>query len=359
MPNKKIISRPRVAVAMSGGVDSSVAAALLKKQGFEIIGIFMQFWFPSGEKYGENRCCNLESWNEASKVAKILDFPIYKVNFGRQFKKTIVDEFIREYSAGNTPNPCVSCNKFIKFDLLFKQIKTVFKTEFLATGHYIKIKKEKGLISLYRPKDKNKDQTYFLYNLNQEKLKHLIFPLGNLTKKEVREIASKYKLPVHDKKDSQEVCFVGTSHNQFLQKYLNPKPGEIINEKGKVLGEHKGFSLYTIGQRSGIGISGGPWYVCDIDKKNNRITVTKDQRQSGIYKDSLLCNKANWISKEPAFPLNCLAQIRYRSNASNCNVTKKDKNISVLFKTKQRGIMPGQSIVFYRNNKLLGGAIIK
>ncbi|MEI6288770.1 MAG: 7-cyano-7-deazaguanine synthase, partial [bacterium] len=198
------IKKPKVVVAMSGGVDSSVVAAILKKQGYEVVGVFMQFWFPSGETYGENRCCSLESWHEAMEVARILDIPIHKVNFGKEFKKKIVDEFLNDYKKGQTPNPCVACNKFIKFDLLLKYAKTVFGAEYLATGHYISIKnyelriknKKQKVFSLNRPKDKQKDQTYFLYNLKQVQLKHLLFPLGEYNKTEIRSLAKKLKLPI-------------------------------------------------------------------------------------------------------------------------------------------------------------------
>ncbi|MFA6422538.1 MAG: tRNA 2-thiouridine(34) synthase MnmA [Candidatus Buchananbacteria bacterium] len=362
----------RVVVAMSGGVDSSVVVALLKKQGYDVVGVFMQFWFPSGETYGENRCCSLKSWNEAQEVAKILDIPIYKVNFGRQFKKLIVDEFLNEYKAGHTPNPCVACNKFIKFDLLLKYAKTVFDADYLATGHYISLMSSRRKLGsrgnrmisrmmayeIMRPKDLNKDQTYFLYNLKQEQLKHLLFPLADYKKEEIRKIAKKLKLPIHDKKDSQEVCFVGNSHNDFLKKYLKPKKGKITNDKSQILGEHQGLALYTIGQRSGIGISGGPWYVASMDYKKNLLIVTKNQKISGIYKKELQFNNENWLAPVK-FPLKCQAQIRYHAKPASCTVSKSGRDFSVKFSQGQRAITSGQSVVFYDKNKLLGGGIIK
>jgi len=352
-------NKGKVVVAMSGGVDSSVVAALLKKQGYDVTGVFMQFWFPAGESYGENRCCSLKSWHEACEVAGILEIPIHKVNFGRQFKKTIVDEFLNEYKYGHTPNPCIACNKFIKFDLLFKYAKTVFDADFLATGHYVRLKKEKNSLNLSRPKDLQKDQTYFLYNLKQNQLKHLLFPLAEFKKEEIRKLAKKYKMPIHDKKDSQEICFVGSSHYDFLKKYLKLKPGNIIDENKKVLGSHNGLPLYTIGQRSGIGISGGPWYVEKLDYNKNQLLVTKDQKKSDIFKKQLVCDKANWINGEPKFPLKCLAQIRYHSQPASCRVTRKGIGYLVEFDKPQRAITSGQSIVFYNKNILLGGAIIR
>ena len=391
--------KPKVVVAMSGGVDSSVVAALLKQQGYDVVGVFMQFWYPTGEKYGENRCCSLESWHEAMEVARILDIPIHKVNFGRQFKKLIVDEFLQEYKSGHTPNPCVACNKFIKFDLLLKYAKTVFNADFLATGHYIRLqwkfsifnfqfsnkskiqntKNKSDVIELFRAKDLNKDQTYFLYNLKQSQLKHLLFPLADYTKDQVRKLAKKFKLPVHDKPDSQEVCFVGASHNDFLKKYLKLKPGKIVTfdfsplpsflpplTKGRVgvglrgweLGKHEGLQLYTIGQRSGIGLSGGPWYVEKLDFKKNILIVTKKQENSQIFSNELKCHKASWILNNPIFPLKCQAQIRYHGQTVACQVDKKGAYLTVKFNKKQRAITSGQSVVFYSGKRLLGGAII-
>lgn len=359
-------NKGKVVVAMSGGVDSSVAAALLKKQGYEVIGVFMQFWFPTGEKYGENRCCSLESWHEACEVARILDIPIHKVNFGREFKKLIVDEFLKEYHAGHTPNPCVACNKFVKFDLLLKHARTVFGADYLATGHYVSIKdyelrnkKGRQRCGLEVAKDKNKDQTYFLYNLKQPQLKHLLFPLGDMKKERVRKLAKDLKLPIHSKKDSQEVCFVGASHNGFLKKYLKPKAGDIVDDNGEVIGRHQGLPLYTLGQRSGIGLSGGPWYVAGFDYPRNRLEVAKNQQASAIFKKELKCRQVNWIAGVPQFPLACQARIRYGGKLSACSVSKAGRDLAVEFKSAQRAPMPGQSIVFYDKNTLLGGGIIR
>ncbi len=393
---------------MSGGVDSSVVAGLLKQQGYDVVGVFMQFWYPSSSEasakegssekiksshteintknYEENRCCSLESWHEAMEVAKILDIPIHKVNFGRQFKKIIVDEFLQEYKSGHTPNPCVACNKFIKFDLLLKYAKTVFNADYLATGHYIRLaplslrgsssdrgnpvlfKSKTGSprrpitdflgMTLSRADDLNKDQTYFLYNLKQEQLKYLLFPLGNYKKEEIRKLAKKLKLPVHDKPDSQEVCFVGASYNNFLKKYLKLKPGKIIDEKGTVLGKHEGLQLYTIGQRSGIGLSGGPWYVEKLDFKKNILIVTRKQENSQIFSNELKCHKASWIISNPIFPLKCQAQIRYHGQTVVCQVDKKGAYLTVKFNKKQRAITSGQSVVFYSGKRLLGGGVI-
>lgn len=383
MKNKKT----KVVVAMSGGVDSSVVAFLLKEQGYEVIGVFMQFWYPSGEsKYGENRCCSLESYNEAREVARLLDIPIYKINFGKEFKKQIVDEFLAEYKNGRTPNPCVACNKFVKFDLLLEYAKTVFYADYLATGHYarlsrkfsifnfqfskkqqnsknqkqenIKTKKQKEEYSLYRPKDKNKDQTYFLYNLKQSQLKQLLFPLADLTKDQVRGLAKKLKLPIHDKADSQEVCFVGKSTGEFLSRYLKLKSGKIIDETGNVLGEHRGLALYTIGQRSGLGLSGGPWYVVGFRRQNNQLLVSKNFDSPKLLNKIIKFKSASWLSDTPKSGLVCSAQIRHHGTCIKCQLIKTKTGWQAEFVKPQHAVMAGQSIVFYDGERLLGGGII-
>ena len=344
---------------MSGGVDSSAAAALLKKQGYNVVGVFMQFWFPSGEKYGENRCCSLAAWNEAREVARVLDIPIHKVNFGKQFKKIIVDEFLNEYKAGRTPNPCVACNKFIKFKLLLDYARTVFDADYVATGHYARLKpRAKNQFDLCRPKDKNKDQTYFLYNLEQEQLKHLLFPLADYTKKQTRGLAKKFRLAVHAKPDSQEICFVGRSHIEFLKKYLKLKPGKIVNEKGEVIGAHQGLALYTLGQRSGIGLSGGPWYVIGFNRSRNELAVSKKINSAKLRNRQVFFESANWLMREIKFPLSCEAQIRYRGRPEKCRVRKIGRRYVAEFIRPPRAATPGQSIVFYDKDKLLGGGII-
>lgn len=344
---------------MSGGVDSSVVAVLLKQQGYDVIGVFMQFWYPSGESYGENRCCSLESYQEARAVAATLDIPIHKINFGRQFKKIIVDEFLAEHKIGHTPNPCVACNKFVKFDLLLKYAKTVFGADYLATGHYVKLIHDKLGYKLSRPKDKAKDQTYFLYNLKQDQLRHLFFPLADYKKEQVREFAKKMKLAIHAKPDSQEICFVGTSREDFLKKYLKLKSGDILDGAGKVLGKHRGLPLYTLGQRTGLGLSGGPWYVARIDLRNNRLIVTRNSKDKLLSDREIIFDKVNWLDgRTVKTPLKCSAQIRYRGKAEPCRVEKSGKRFKAIFNKPQQAAMAGQSIVFYDKDRLLGGGII-
>jgi len=368
-PSPRLRRGKKIAVAMSGGVDSSVAAALLKKEGYDVIGVFMQFWFPKGEEYGENRCCSLESWNEAKEVATILSIPIHKLNVGKEFKSTVVDEFLKSYQAGRTPNPCVNCNKFIKFDLLWKKVRAVWDVDYLATGHYSRLKPEfsisnfqfsnkRTITKLLRGKDSNKDQSYFLYNLNQKVLPHLLFPVGEYAKPEVRRLAKRFGLPVHNKRDSQEICFVGRSHYDFLKRYLKLKSGDIVDLAGKKLGQHQGLSLYTIGQRTGLGLAGGPWYVSGFDRRKNQLIVTRDQKNSAIFCKELVAKKLNWIGEAPKLPLKCQCQIRYRSKAVLCTVSKLKAGVKVTFSRKQRAIAPGQSVVFYKGQEVLGGGVI-
>jgi len=352
---------------MSGGVDSSVAAALLKRAGFNVVGVFMKFWSEprSGStlihadnnadlRRYENRCCTLESERRARKVAKILKIPFYVFNFEKEFKKRIVDYFLEEYKKGITPNPCVVCNKEIKFGLLLEKA-LALDTDFVATGHYARLRQGK----LYRAKDKGKDQSYFLWMLNQKQLKRILFPVGNYTRKEVEKLAEKFKLPVLKAKKSVEICFIQTMINDFLRKYLKEKPGDIVNTQGKILGEHEGLWFYTIGQRKGIKLPQGPYYVLGKDFKKNLLIVTKNERD--LYKKELTAKNINWISgKIPKLPLKVQAKIRYRHQAATATITKILHSTFYILKFSrlQRAITPGQSVVFYKGEELLGGGII-
>ena len=350
----KKIRKERVVVAMSGGVDSSVATALLKKSGFDVVGVFMKLWPSFDEK-------------RAQRAAKKLGIPFYVFNFEKEFKKKVVDYFLAEYRAGRTPNPCVVCNKEIKFGLLFKKALSL-DADYIATGHYARIQETK--YKLLKGKDKNKDQSYFLWKLNQKMLEKILFPVGDYTKTEVRKLAKKFKLPVLNIPESQEICFVQTTISNFFKKYLKTKLGKIVDKEGETIGKHLGLHFYTIGQRRGIELSGPafarlwrasagkPFYVLDKDLKKNVLIVTKNEKD--LYKKELIAKNVNWVSgKEPKMPLKVKARIRYRHSEVSATI-KKQKNgrIKVVFSRAQRAVTPGQSVVFYKGQELLGGGMI-
>lgn len=349
----------KIIVAMSGGVDSSVAAYLLKKQGFDVIGVFLHFWKEKNAKT-ENKCCSEKSLADAREVSRKIGIPLYTMNFSGQFKKIVVDDFVDGYKSGRTPNPCVVCNKNVKLGLLIKRAKKM-GYDYVATGHYVKLKNV-GKIKLLRGKDENKDQSYFLYTLNQTELKHLLFPLGDYKKDQVRAMAKKIGLPVAEKRESQEICFIPEkSHNDFLKRQLKLKKGKIIEIGGNIIGEHNGLPLYTIGQRKGVEIGGiGPFYVAKKDMKKNILYVTKGKDDPILYSSGLIAKNVNWVSgQEPKMPFVCQAVIRYRHKAVESIIKKiKANNYQVNFQEPQRAITPGQSIVFYNKDEVLGGGII-
>jgi tRNA-specific 2-thiouridylase len=360
----------RIVVAMSGGVDSSVAAALLKKQGYFVVGVFMKFWKEGNG--AENRCCSIDSEKRARQVAKILNIPFYVLNVEKEFKKKVVDYFLEEYKKGNTPNPCVVCNKEIKFGFLINRALKM-GVEFIATGHYAQIhpvKYREAVISarpklfdwvknnkLLKGKDKKKDQSYFLWQLNQKQLSRVLFPVGNYTKPEVRALAKKFELPVAETPESQEVCFIQNKTNDFLKKYLKSKPGKIIDVNGKILGKHQGLWFYTIGQRRGIGFSGGPYFVVTKDLKNNNLIVSKNQKD--LEKKQLIVKNVNWTNS-PKLPLQAEIKIRYKSNIAIAKILDFGKNkVKIVFQKSQKAVTPGQSAVFYKGEEMLGGGTIE
>ena len=350
---------------MSGGIDSSVAACLLKKAGFDIVGIFMKFWSESSEKGlmgAWNRCCSPEAEKRARTIASYLSIPFYVLRFEREFKERIVDYFLEEYKAGRTPNPCVVCNKEIKFGLLLEKA-LALEADYVATGHYARLQKDRDGIHLLQGKDKNKDQSYFLWQLNQGQLKHILFPIGNYTKDKVRKLAKKFKLPALDTRESMEICFIKSTINDFLRHYLKPKPGKIVNSREKIIGQHQGLYFYTIGQRKGIGFPGGPYYVLDKDLKKNLLTVTKNEKD--LFKKELVAQNISWIlEKEPKLPLSIKAKIRYRHQPASAKIMKygtwntRQKKYKAVFSQPQQAITPGQSLVLYKGKELLGGGII-
>ncbi|MFA6382970.1 MAG: tRNA 2-thiouridine(34) synthase MnmA [Parcubacteria group bacterium] len=360
-------NKKRVIVGMSSGVDSSVAAALLKKQGYDVVGVFMHFWKePTQDSLIENKCCSLESFEDARKVCQILGIPLYTANAEKEFKKEVVDYFLSEYAAGRTPNPCVACNEHIKFNVLFKKMLEM-KGDFVASGHYA-IKKQETknkqqiVYKLFQGKDEEKDQSYFLYNFNQKQLARILFPVGGYKKAQIRAMAKKMKLPVFNKDDSQGLCFTPEKYPEnFLRRNLKLKKGKTLNTAGKIVGTHEGLPLYTIGQRRGINIGGdGPYYVVDKDIKKDILIVTNDEKDPALFRKDMEVKKVNWIISEPKLPVKVWVKNRYRHPAVSAIIKpRKGEIYPVEFAEPQRAISPGQSAVFYNSKgELLGGGRI-
>lgn len=341
-------SKKRIICSISGGIDSAVVLALLKERGFNVLAVFMRL-LP--EPYFE------KSEERARKIAEILNVPFYVFDFRKEFKKKVVDYFLKSYKAGLTPNPCVVCNKEIKFELLFKKLQSL-KADFIATGHYARAKKSGKICFLLKGRDKNKDQSYFLWKLTQKVLKRTLFPLGDYTKEEVKKIANKFNFRFFDIPESQEICFVQTEITEFLKEHLKTNPGKIVDTQGRVVGKHEGLWFYTIGQRKRIGLSGGPFYVLKKDVKQNLLIVTKNEKD--LYSKELVAKNINWISgKKPKLPLKVMAKIRYKHQPASARVfEEKGNKLKVVFSRPQRAITPGQSVVFYQGERLLGGGII-
>lgn len=345
----------RVVCAMSGGVDSSVAAALLKQQGYEVVGITMCFNLkdPTGRRPG---CCSREGIEDARRVADKLEIRHYVINMQKHLEEKVIRNFCREYAQGRTPNPCVRCNQYIKFDVLLKK-SLALGASFLATGHYARILKAKNGYELRKAVDPAKDQSYFLYRLKKQQLKHLLFPIGGLTKDVVRKLAGEFSLPVADKPDSQDVCFLPDSdYRGFLARRVrNIKPGDIVDAQGRVLGRHKGAAFYTIGQREGLGIScGHPLYVNRIDRKKN-LVVVGGRAEALARKFSL---KEAQFSPPLKKKVALKVKIRYNQKEVSADVAPVKDKITVSFIQPQFAVTPGQSAVFYRKDQVIGGGII-
>ncbi|MFH0731550.1 MAG: tRNA 2-thiouridine(34) synthase MnmA [Candidatus Omnitrophota bacterium] len=358
--------KKRAVVAMSGGVDSSTAAYLLLKKGYDVIGISLKLFNSQDSKeptQGRKACCGIQGINDARAVALKLGIPFYALNYVEEFKAGVIDYFLNEYKNARTPNPCVMCNEIIKFDSLLKKAKSL-GADFIATGHYAKVgydKKVKRYI-LKKAKDIRKDQSYFLFSLPQESLKHTIFPLADFTKHQVRRVAKKIGIKVYNKPASHEICFIpDNNYRDFLIKNdpAIANPGPIIDRQGKVLSSHKGIGFYTVGQRRGLGIWGKhPLYVIALDGKRNTVIVGE---KKDLYSKRLIAKRVNWIAISGLDkPLKVKAQVRYNQPPSWAVVSKIDKDkVAVDFLRHEEAVTPGQAVVFYHNNVVLGGGIIE
>jgi tRNA-specific 2-thiouridylase len=356
-PLMSSFNKPKIIVGMSGGVDSSVAALLLKEQGYSVEGLFMKNW---EEDDTDSYCSASEDIKDAQAVADKLDIKLHTANFAAEYWDNVFTHFLEEYKAGRTPNPDILCNKEIKFKVCLDYVLQL-GADFFATGHYA----QNINSHLIKAIDQNKDQTYFIYTLTPDILKKALFPIGHLEKPKVRQIAQEARLITHNKKDSTGICFIGERRfKTFLEKYLPAQSGDIETVDGKKMGRHDGLMYYTLGQRQGIKIggykegNGEPWYVVEKDLKRNVLIVGQGHDHSKLYKSNLTFEQAHWIYPQE-FPLKCKAKTRYRQLEQDCLVTQLDENnYSVEFEKPQWAITPGQSVVFYNDLECLGGGVI-
>lgn len=354
----------KVMLGMSGGVDSSVAAAILLRQGYEVIGVTLQIWQDMDEeaKKSEGGCCSLSAVDDARRVANNLGIPYYVLNFKDIFNKTVIEYFKEEYFKGRTPNPCIACNRHVKWQAMLDKA-VAMGIDYIATGHYAKVVKDSasGRYILKKSVTDRKDQTYALYNLTQEQLSRTLMPVGDYSKEQIREIAKEIGLSVATKPDSQEICFISDNdYGRFLSENSTNKiiPGKFVDTNGKVLGTHKGIVHYTVGQRKGLGIAfGKPMFVVALDAENNRVILGED---SEVFADTLTASDLNFISMEgPYDGMRVSAKIRYSAKEAPATIwLMGEKQIRVVFDTPQRAITPGQSVVFYDGDVVVGGGTI-
>lgn len=353
----------KVIVGMSGGVDSSVSAFLLLEAGYQVEGLFMKNW---EEDDGTEYCTAKEDFADAQAVAEKLGITLHGANFAAEYWDNVFEHFLAEYKAGRTPNPDILCNREIKFKA-FLDYATQLGADLIATGHYTQTGVRNGRTTLLKGHDDNKDQSYFLHLVGHKELARTLFPVGNIAKTEVRDIATRAGLATAKKKDSTGICFIGERRfKDFLQQYLPAQPGVIESVDGEVLGKHSGLMYHTIGQRQGLGIGGlanhgdAPWYVVAKDLARNVLLVTQGNQHPSLFKRSLRSSDIFWIAGEPeTLPLCCRAKVRYRQPDQDCTVSADEQGFRVDFDQPQRAITPGQSVVFYRDNECLGGAVIE
>lgn len=362
-PQEKSPQDTKVIIGMSGGVDSSVSALLLKQQGYQVEGLFMKNW---DEDDGTEYCTAATDLMDAAAVCQKLGIHLHTANFAKQYWDNVFEDFLQEYKAGRTPNPDILCNREIKFKV-FLEYADSLGADFIATGHYTQTRKAEDQTLLCKGLDENKDQSYFLHAVGSKEFSRTLFPIGQLEKTKVREIAQANNLVTHNKKDSTGICFIGERRfKDFLQTYLPAQPGDIVTEEGKVIGEHQGLMYHTIGQRQGLGIGGvngakeEAWYVARKNLDNNTLLVVQGGQNPLLFAKVLIANQMHWINQTPQDGLRCMAKARYRQADQACQLHYLDNgDVRVEFDTPQRAITPGQSVVFYTSDICLGGGIIQ
>lgn len=354
----------RIVVGMSGGVDSSVAALLLHQKGYDVIGVFMKNWDEQDEN---GVCTSAADWQDVQDVCQTIGIPFYAVNFEKEYQERVFSHFLSEYRKGRTPNPDVLCNREIKFKA-FLEFAMKLGAERLATGHFVQMETRDGRPVLLRGSDQRKDQSYFLYMLHEEQLRRSVFPVGAMTKAQVREIARGSGLSVSEKKDSTGVCFIGERNfREFLKNYLPTTPGEMKTEAGETVGAHIGLAYYTLGQRKGLGIGGRgdgrSWFVLDKDLDRNVLVVGQGEDHPRLFSQHIIAEEATWIAGEAPMPpdreYRCTAKFRYRQADQQVSIRLSGDKLLIAADEPQRAITPGQSAVFYRGDQCLGGAIVE
>ena len=355
----------KVIVGMSGGVDSSVSALLLMQQGYQVEGLFMKNW---DEDDGTEYCTAKQDLNDAEKVCQTLGIPLHSANFAAEYWDNVFEYFLDEYRAGRTPNPDILCNREIKFKV-FLEYAELLGADFIATGHYVRTSLADGHTLLCKGLDNNKDQSYFLHAVTEEALAKTLFPVGELEKPEVRQLAEQHDLITHNKKDSTGICFIGERRfKDFLEQYIPAQPGPMQTPEGTLLGEHQGLMFYTLGQRGGLGIGGvktadeAPWYVVAKDLPNNTLIVAQGNNHPLLFTSVLKVSQLHWINAyPPENDFSCMAKIRYRQNDQACHIhiSKNGASCIATFKEPQRAATPGQSLVIYQDDICLGGGVIE
>jgi tRNA-specific 2-thiouridylase len=351
------MSKKRVAVALSGGVDSSMAACLLQEAGYEVIGLTMRLWSDKQATDECRTCPSAANVRDAENMCRSLCIPFHLIDLESDFKKHVIDYFCREYSHGRTPNPCIACNRYIKFGSLLDHALSL-GASYLATGHYAGVKQYDGAYHLLKGVDADKDQSYMLYTLRQDRLSRVIFPLGDYTKSQIRDLARQKGLPAADKPSSQDICFIASNYGAFLSRYVTVTPGEIVDSRGEVLGRHKGTAFYTVGQRHGLGIATAePLYVTKIEPDKDRLVVGCREE---LYRSRLIASEVSWVSgKPPSEPVAVTVKIRYRSPDIQATLHPAPDSAEVSFNQPQPAVTPGQAVVFYKDDEVLGGGTIE